>query len=158
LDFRAAREALARQGGLEELLADLASSGVFTPEEASFADTERIRNFISSDICRRASMAPELHKETPFVIKKEHAFEDVLVQGVIDCWFVEDGKIVLLDYKSGSAVAYASAKSRDEAQRHALARYGPQLAVYAEALEGIRGARVSEAYLFLLGEGLCLRI
>jgi ATP-dependent helicase/nuclease subunit A len=158
MDFRAAREALARQGGIEEMLADMAASGVFTPEEAAAADAERIRNFIASDICLRASVASELHKETPFVIKKEHAFEDVLVQGVIDCWFVENGEIVLLDYKSGSIVPHASAKSRDEAQRHAVTRYGPQLAIYAEALESIRGARVSEMYLFLLGEGICLRV
>jgi ATP-dependent helicase/nuclease subunit A len=158
MDFRAAREALTRQGGIEEMLAALASSGVFTPEEAESADTERIRNFIASDICLRASAASELHKETPFVIKKEHAGEDVLVQGVIDCWFTENGEIVLLDYKSGSAVPYSSAKSRDEAQKNMVARYGPQLAIYAEALESIRGARVAESYLFLLGEGICLRV
>jgi ATP-dependent helicase/nuclease subunit A len=158
MDFRAARGALEREEGLENMLADLVSSGVFTPEEAMAADMERIRNFIASDICRRAAASPELHKETPFVIKKEHVGEEVLVQGVIDCWFVENGEIVLLDYKSGFAVPHAPGKSREEALRRLSARYKPQLDIYAEALETIRGARVSEAYLFLLGEGLCLRV
>jgi hypothetical protein len=50
------------------------------------------------------------------------------------------------------------ARLQPESLKNMIARYGPQLAIYAEALEGIRGARVSESYLFLLGEGICLRI
>jgi ATP-dependent helicase/nuclease subunit A len=157
LDFRAAREGLAHPGYLENTLGDLASLGAFTPEEAEAVDVGRLRNFLESDICRRAVLSPELHKETPFVIRKEIDGEDVLVQGVIDCWFVEDDSLVLLDYKSGRT-AFGAAGSRAEALRRAAQRYRPQLAAYAEALESIRGARVSEAYLFLLGEGECLRV
>jgi ATP-dependent helicase/nuclease subunit A len=151
LDFRAARETLAGSGALSDMLTAGVSSGVFTQEEADAADMDRIRNFVASDICRRAAASPELHKETPFVIKKEYGGEEVLVQGVIDCWFVENGEIVLLDYKSGSSGSRESEKSL-------VARYRPQLDIYAEALERIRGARVSEIFLFLLGDGLCLRV
>jgi ATP-dependent helicase/nuclease subunit A len=152
VDFRAAREALAREGGLEALLGDMVSSGVFTREEAGAVDMRSVRNFLESDICRRAVASPELHKETPFVIRKEYEGEEALVQGVIDCWFVEDGGIVLLDYKSGAA------GSRGEAPRRAAARYRPQLEIYAEALSATRGTRVAEMCLFLLGEGLCLKL
>jgi ATP-dependent helicase/nuclease subunit A len=157
LDFRAAREGLARPGYLENTLNSLVEKGAFTPDEAEAADVGRLRNFLESDICRRAVLSSELHKETPFVIKKEIDGEDVLVQGVIDCWFVENDSLVLLDYKSGHAAVGAEGP-RGEALRRAAARYRPQLAAYAEALESIRGARVSEAYLFLLGEGACLRV
>ncbi|MDR1246292.1 MAG: UvrD-helicase domain-containing protein [Clostridiales Family XIII bacterium] len=151
LDFRAARDILERTGSLAEMLENMVASGIFTPEEAGAADMERVGNFIASDICRRAASSQELYKETPFVIRKEYNGEETLVQGVIDCWFVEDGEIVLLDYKSGSSGSRESAKSL-------TGHYRPQLDVYAEALESIRGARVSETYLFLLGEGLCLRV
>ncbi|MDR2295356.1 MAG: UvrD-helicase domain-containing protein [Clostridiales Family XIII bacterium] len=156
LDFRVVREGLAR-GGLEDALRDLVARGLLTPEECLAADTGRLRNFLESDICRRAAASPELYKETPFVIRRELEGEEILVQGVIDCWFVEDGLPVLLDYKSGGSFAYG-AGAREEALRRLVERYRPQLAVYAEAIESIRGTRVSEANLFLLGEGLCLRV
>jgi ATP-dependent helicase/nuclease subunit A len=157
MDFRAAREGLSRPGYLEESLGDLVSCGVFTREEAEAVDVEQLRNFFASDICGRAAASPELHKETPFVMRKELNGEDILVQGVIDCWFSENDALVLLDYKSGRAFA-RGANPGEEALRRFVARYRPQLAVYAEALESIRGARVSEAVLFLLGEGRCVRV
>jgi ATP-dependent helicase/nuclease subunit A len=157
MDFRAAREGLSHPGFLEATLDDLVARGVFTPEELAAVDTARLRNFLASDICARAAASPELYKETPFVMRKELDGEEVLVQGVIDCWFVENDAIVLLDYNSGHAFASAP-EDREEALRRAVSRYRPQLAAYAEAIERIRGARVSEACLFLLGEGLCLRV
>ncbi|MDR2088816.1 MAG: UvrD-helicase domain-containing protein [Clostridiales Family XIII bacterium] len=157
LDFRTAREGLAQPGRLEEDLRALAARGVFTPEEAASVDVARLRNFFESDSCRRAAAAAELYKETPFVIRKELDGEEILVQGVIDCWFVENGSPVLIDYKSGHAFAHGP-EAREAALSRLALRYGAQLAVYAEAIESIRGARVSEAYLFLLGEGLCLPV
>ncbi|MDR2132935.1 MAG: UvrD-helicase domain-containing protein [Clostridiales Family XIII bacterium] len=157
LDFRAVREGLARPGRLEEDLRALTARGVFTPEEAAVVDVARLRNFFESDICRRAAAAPELYKETPFVIRKESDGEEILVQGVIDCWFVENGSPILIDYKSGSAFA-SFPEAREAAISRFALRYGAQLAVYAEAIEAIRGARVSEAWLFLLGEGLCVPV
>ncbi|MDR1573768.1 MAG: helicase-exonuclease AddAB subunit AddA [Clostridiales Family XIII bacterium] len=157
MDFRAAREGLSHPGFLEAMLNDLAALGVFTPEELAAADIPLLRNFLASDICGRAAASPELHKETPFVMRKELDGEEVLVQGVIDCWFLENDAVVLLDYKSGSAFAGAPG-TREAALRHAVSRYRPQLAAYAEAIEGIRGARVSEACLFLLDEGVCLPV
>jgi ATP-dependent helicase/nuclease subunit A len=157
LDFRAARDGLSLPGYLENALNALVERGVFTRDEAEAADVGRLRNFLESDICRRAVLSPELHKETPFVIRKESDGEEVLVQGIIDCWFVEKDALVLLDYKSGHAATGAGGP-RGEVLRRVAARYRPQLAAYAEALESIRGARVSEAYLFLLAEGECLRV
>ncbi|MDR2771313.1 MAG: UvrD-helicase domain-containing protein, partial [Clostridiales Family XIII bacterium] len=157
LDFRAAREARARGGGLEETLRALVARGLFTPEEFAAVDIRRLRNFLESDICGRAAAASELYKETPFVIQDVREREGVLVQGVIDCWFVEGGTAVLIDYKSGRSFAYGQG-SREEAQRRLVERHRPQLAVYKKAIEEIRGVRVSEAVLFLLGEGLSLRV
>jgi ATP-dependent helicase/nuclease subunit A len=158
LDFRAAREGLSQPARLEEDLRALAARGLFTPEEAAAVDLGRLRNFLESDICRRAAAAPELCKETPFVVRKELDGEEILVQGVIDCWFVEDGSPVLIDYKSGQTFAYGTANAREAAIERFIARHRPQLAVYAEAIESIRGTRVAESFLFLLGEGLCVPV
>ena len=69
--------------------------------------------------------------------------EPVLVQGAIDCCFLEDGQWVLLDYKTDRA-------DDGEALRR---RYEPQLALYARALFAITGVPVKEALICLLRTG-----
>ncbi|MBO4299552.1 MAG: PD-(D/E)XK nuclease family protein, partial [Clostridia bacterium] len=69
--------------------------------------------------------------------------ETVLVQGSVDCCFIEDGQWVLLDYKTDRA--------DDEADLRR--RYEPQLALYARALETITGIPVRESLICLLRSG-----
>ena len=73
--------------------------------------------------------------------------EAVLVQGSVDCCFIEDGQWILLDYKTDRA-------GDEEALRH---RYEPQLALYARALEKITGIPVREALICLLRSGKTIR-
>ena len=56
---------------------------------------------------QRAAQQSALHRETPFVIAVPGGQIDpswgdqpVLVQGIIDAWFEEEGQIILLDYKT----------------------------------------------------------
>ena len=65
----------------------------------------------------------------------------MLVQGIIDCYFIENGNAVLVDYKSDRARG-----RREELCR----RYAPQLALYKQALEKILGLPVAETLLVLL--------
>ena len=66
------------------------------------------------------------------------------VQGVVDCCFEEDGRIVLLDYKTDSV------SSMDELWK----RYETQMDYYREALESLTHLSVSERrlYSFKLGQ------
>ncbi|MCR4616763.1 MAG: helicase-exonuclease AddAB subunit AddA [Lachnospiraceae bacterium] len=94
----------------------------------------------------------ELFREQPFVLslpasKVNNDFpesENVIIQGIIDAYFVEDGKIVLLDYKTDSV----------ENVNELVKRYETQLDYYEEALERLTGLKVSERvlYSFSLGE------
>ncbi len=70
------------------------------------------------------------------------ATEPVLLQGVIDCCFVENGAWVLLDFKTDSA----KGKTAEEA----AAQHAPQVRVYADALARLTGMRVAEASVVLL--------
>jgi ATP-dependent helicase/nuclease subunit A len=70
--------------------------------------------------------------------------ERLLVQGVIDCCFLEDGEWVLLDYKTDRADDPAAL----------LDRYRPQIDWYAKALSGITGVPVKERLICLLRAGL----
>ena len=94
----------------------------------------------------RAQELGNLHKEQPFVLGIEASRlsdefpseEKVLIQGIIDVYFVEDNEIVLLDYKTDAI------KSADEL----IKRYRTQMDYYAEALEKITGLRVKEKILY----------
>jgi ATP-dependent helicase/nuclease subunit A len=90
----------------------------------------------------RADANGSLHKEQPFVVE----LEGVLVQGVIDAYFEEDGKYIILDYKT----------DRLDTPEEFAERYKIQLDYYKKALEQITEKEVSETmiYSFRLGRGI----
>ena len=76
--------------------------------------------------------------------------EVVLIQGIIDAYFEEDGELVLVDYKTDYV---------ERGQGQSLAeRYQIQLNYYARALEQLTGKQVREKiiYSFSLGEEIVL--
>jgi ATP-dependent helicase/nuclease subunit A len=80
--------------------------------------------------------------------------EKIIIQGTIDCYFEEDGKYILLDYKSNYV-----GDADDEAEIGRIAEnYRVQLSLYREALEKIRGVKVEETYLYLFSIGKGVRI
>ena len=64
----------------------------------------------------------------------------MLVQGVMDCVFLEDGEWILLDYKT----------DRIEDEAAFADHYRPQMAWYATALESLTGRKVKERWLYAL--------
>ena len=87
-----------------------------------------------------------LYKEQPFVLGIEASRlseefpseEKVLIQGIIDVYFIEDGQIILLDYKTDAV------KTGNELKE----RYQTQIDYYTEALERITGYKVKEKLLY----------
>ena len=123
-------------------------------EDVSAAlDTGRIAAFFESPLGRRAVSAEargKLRREKPFTLRTVRNGRDMLVQGVIDCCFEEDGKMILIDYKSnfvkpGRQHEAELARIRDE--------YMVQIELYSEAVEKGCGKEVSEAYLYLIATG-----
>ena len=74
--------------------------------------------------------------------------ELVLVQGIIDAWFMEGDDIILLDYKTDHV------RNADELVK----RYKIQLDLYKRALEAATGKKVKEIYIysFSLGQEVAL--
>ena len=62
----------------------------------------------------------------------------VLIQGIIDVYFEEDGDIVVADYKT----------DRVEEGAELIRRYQVQLDYYAEALERLTGKKVKEKIIY----------
>lgn len=85
----------------------------------------------------KAARAGKLYKEQPFVLglsadRLNENFpkeETVLIQGIIDAFFEEEGSYVVVDYKT-DAVGRAE---------ELVKRYQTQLDYYAEALEQLSG-------------------
>ena len=69
--------------------------------------------------------------------------ENVRLQGIIDCIFEEEDKIILLDYKTD----YVEHGNESEI----LDKYKIQIKYYKDAVEKITGKEVKECYLYLFG-------
>ena len=72
----------------------------------------------------------------------------MVVQGVIDAWFEENGKIILLDYKT----------DRNRDSEHYRGNYTAQLSLYARALEMTEGKQVAEKLIYALSPGELLTL
>ena len=99
---------------------------LLTEEQLALVDVERLYGFFASDVALRMAKADErgdLFREKPFVMD----YKGVLVQGIIDVFWIEDEKIVLLDYKT----------DRVKKAEELVTRYQTQLDLYADALRRI---------------------
>ena len=113
--------------------------------------SEKIFALANSRIGKRMKQAQSvgcLFREQPFVIevlasdilKTETGEETMLVQGIIDAFFEENGKIVLLDYKTDYV------EQRDGSDL--VGKYGIQLKYYQKALERMLEKPVEEKYIY----------
>lgn len=120
-------------------------------EHREEVDAALIAAFFREPIGRRMLAADRVHREVPFSygLPAEEAYpeagqavrgETVLVQGMIDCLFEENGELVLLDYKTDAVFG-----DRLELLKE---RYAVQLGLYAKAIERIWRRPVKEKALF----------
>ena len=125
-----------------------------TEAERAAVQPRRLARFFAGETGERLLRSATVRREWPFNVRMrvEEALGDsaharyggdVLVQGTVDCCFVEDGAWVLLDYKTDAT------RDREALVRH----YQKQLAIYALALERITGLPVREKRLCLLASG-----
>jgi len=139
---------------LESLIAGLVQKGRLTAEEAAAVRRKELLQFFGSGLAQRLRAADKIETERPFSLlmqPKELFFgaeyqdvtDTVLVNGIIDCYFVEKGKVILLDYKSDRVYDETELKER----------YRIQLALYKIALERALGLPVAEVYIYSLAMG-----
>lgn len=113
-----------------------------------------IEKFLQSGIGKRMIRAHKdgkLYRERPFVIGVEaksimesvESEEMVLVQGIIDAFFEEEGGIVLVDYKTDYV----------KSEKELINRYRMQIDYYTKALEKITGQKVKERILYAVTLG-----
>lgn len=140
-------------------IARIIASGRMSQEDIDKVFAGKMLSFLNSEIAKRMGEADRnglLFKEQPFVMgvpasEVDEAFpqeETVLIQGVIDMFFVESDEVVVLDYKT----------DRVETASELADRYRKQLDYYAMAIQKLTGKPVKQRiiYSFRLNESILL--
>lgn len=127
----------------------LVNSGKMSEEEAALISPEKIISFYSSSIGKRIIAAQRVYREQPFEVQLPASYvypdaenadgEFIILQGIIDCFFEEDGELVLVDYKTD--------RYNDVSEIHQ--KYDKQLELYAYALNKITKKRVKDKFIYL---------
>lgn len=133
----------------------LVASGMLTSREGLAVETDKIERFFESELAKQMKNADELYREYKFAtlvkvgsfrddLPKELQNEEVLIQGIADCVYVKNGKIVIVDYKT----------DRVKDENELIGRYSAQVETYAKALTKCFDMPVEKTvlYSFALGK------
>ena len=138
-DYAAAR------ADLEQEIARVQSAGYLRPEEAHTLDRQKLTAFFTGPFGARVFGAKAVYRELKVAsflpvraLEQVDADDPVFIQGIADCVFVEDGELVIVDYKTDTGVDAEAL----------LDRYSAQLEIYREALSQALGMPVKETLLY----------
>lgn len=139
---------------IENALFDMVLKEFITQKQKDEVNVSSIHKFLSSELGLRLKGAKKLYREVPFNIDLKcyevyteldsnlFGNETIMLQGIIDCFFIEEDKIVLIDYKTGR-----------KSDNHKI-----QLDYYAFAIERIMKMKVVEKYAVMIGNDFeCIR-
>lgn len=138
-----------------EFITELETKKLFTIEESKEAkkNVDILLDFQCSKLGKRLAYADEIIKEMPFNLMKEIKGEEIIVQGIIDCYFREGDNYILIDYKTNRV---NNPEDSDEIE-YLRETYKEQIELYREAIEVVKGIRVKEAYIYLLNPGILIK-
>lgn len=128
---------------------DFACRSINADEKIIISAKKQVVDFQNSELFRRIQKSDVVKKETSFnlnipvnlVYELENEIDEkIMIQGIIDLYFIEDGEIVLVDYKTDNV------KAEDEL----IKRYALQLKYYKMALQDITGLNVKESIIYSL--------
>ena len=135
----------------------LAAGGFLTRSQREAVDPAVPAAFFASELGRELLASPEVHREFKFSVLTPASDygaglegEEVLLQGVIDCWFVQGEGLTVLDFKS-DRIRPGEEAARGEA-------YRPQLEAYSRALERVTGRKVLRKVLWFFATGRQLEL
>lgn len=134
---------------ITELIEKLKDKEIITEIEAQNIDKEKLLEYTNSQLWTELKQAKEIHKEHPFYINikasriynqiNKEDDEDILVQGVIDLFFIDkDDKLILVDYKTDYV----------QNENELVEEYKGQLDLYKEALEQSLNKKVDKMCIY----------
>lgn len=134
---------------ITELIEELKDKEIITEIEVQNIDKEKLLEYTNSQLWTELKQAKEIHKEHPFYINikasriynqiNKEDDEDILVQGVIDLFFIDkDDKLILVDYKTEYV----------QNENELVEEYKGQLDLYKEALEQSLNKKVDKMCIY----------
>ncbi len=131
---------------INELIQELISLKIINENEAKYIDKDKILKFMDSELYLDLQNAKEIYKEQPFYINinadeiyNNGVEEKILVQGIIDLYFIDkNGRVILVDYKTDYA----------EDEQELVNKYKGQLSIYKRALEQGLNKKVEAVYIY----------
>lgn len=117
--------------------------------EAKAVSRNKLKAFFESSLFARIKVSPLVKREMRFLtempasasdptITGDFADEKIIVQGAVDLCFIEDGEVVVVDFKT----------DRTDNPDDLIAAYGEQLSIYAAACEKIFEKRVKQKIIY----------
>ena len=133
---------------IKDLINELELKQIITNKEARSISTYKILAFTKSTIWKELRKAKTVEKEKPFYINipakeiyNQEIEEDILVQGIIDLYYINgNDELVLVDYKTD----YVEKGKEEEL----LNKYRKQLDLYKRALESALNRKVDKVYIY----------
>lgn len=146
-----AHRAITGREELEQVKAELIEQGRISEEWVKLLNNKKLLEFYNSDLAKRMRKAYEqgkLWREQPFLMGRDVSEiyqkegysepETILVQGIIDAFFEEEDKLVLVDYKT----------DRVQNPSELVQRYKAQIVQYANALVSLKNKEIKDAMLY----------
>ncbi len=139
--------------GVRAEISRLVEQQYITPQQGEAVDPAPIAAFFQSDLGQDLLSSVSLRREFKFsILEPAHRYypqagegEQVLFQGVVDCYYETLEGITVVDFKT-DRVTKATLAGRAE-------HYRPQLEAYSRALEEITGKRVIRRVLWFFALG-----
>jgi len=133
---------------IEEMLEMLEQKEIILPAHKESIDKQKILNFTKNELFAEIKKAKQVFKEEPFYINIEAdkiyqngVKDNILVQGIIDLYFINDkDELILADYKTDYV------PNNDE--KYLVDKYSKQLELYKTALEQALKKSVSKVYIY----------
>lgn len=115
---------------------------ILTEDEANMIRLDGVVSYFRSDLGKRMLASSEIKREAPFSMRINPKSPTV-IQGIIDCVFMESGEWVLIDYKT----------DHDTVPETFIPRHEKQMNWYRMALERLTRVKVKEMWLYALRAG-----
>lgn len=145
-----------------KVLEQLSGHGMISKEQAELLlpFSGNMQTFYESEIVAKMAQAEERsengpYREIPFALAWPNENDEFsLVQGMIDCWFIDsDGQAVLIDYKTDRISG-----TKEEKEAELKRRYQVQLDMYAQAITAATGKTVKEKIIWLIRDGIAFNL
>ena len=144
---------------INALIESLRNKELITDSEKNAININKLLNYTKTNLWKELSDAKEIHKEQPFYIniKASELYDDIeskddeniLVQGVIDLYFIDgNNRLILVDYKTDYV----------EEGKELIEKYKSQLEIYRKALEQALGRNVYKTQIYSLYLNKCIEL